>query len=158
MVARALALVQGPNEKRETMSALSYCRTLALRIIICICSFLCFSPGHAEQLSGRWADNPKSCHGDHSGSGNDGTDFQLIDFGTRRVAFFDAECPLTEFVPESKIQSSPEHIFRGLCKGEGSDGPPFWLFMSKQSNSLTIFRVNLPANKASYQYSLHRCP
>jgi hypothetical protein len=50
----------------------------------------------AADISGRWADTSKSCHAYRSASGQDGTDYQLMDFGT--ISFFGGECPLKEFM------------------------------------------------------------
>ncbi len=129
------------------------CRMLALIYFFSVCL-----PANAEELAGKWADNPKSCKGDRTGSGVDGTDYQVMDFSKRMVSYFDADvCPMLEFVSKANAQAATSHVYKVYCKSEGGDGPSLWLSTTRESDVLKIVRVNLQSNEAPFHYSLHRC-
>jgi hypothetical protein len=112
----------------------------------------------AEERAGRWADNPNSCKGDRSGSGDNGANYQVMDLDKLTVTYFDGTCPLTEFVPRAQQRDPTSRVFRVVCHGEIGDGPPFWLFVARETQQLSIARMSLQDKEGPFHYALLRCP
>jgi hypothetical protein len=131
---------------------------MAMRLLPSFLFFLTCFAANADELIGRWADNPKSCRGDRSGSGSDGTDFQVMDLNRLNLSFFDSDvCPMLEYSPKINTQAGRTHVYRVYCKGEEGNGPIFWLFITRESNRLSVLRINPRGNEAPFRYSLGQC-
>jgi hypothetical protein len=112
-----------------------------------------------DELTGRWADSLKSCEESQSTDPNELANFEIIDFDHRKFSFFDApDCPMTEFVPKSEGLDLATHVFRAYCRGEEGDGPPFWLFVSRDGERISVTRLELPASVTPVQGFIIQCP
>ncbi|MFZ1964142.1 MAG: hypothetical protein WAU78_11880 [Roseiarcus sp.] len=142
------------------MSALirQHLRTATKAVAAITLVVFCCGNAAADELAGRWVDNPKSCVGDRSSSGPNGVNFQIVDFDVRNISFFDDDkCPMTEFTAKSNALYLTTRVFMAYCKGEGGDGPPFWLFISRELNSISVLRVDPKNSEPTNRYSLQRC-